>query len=72
LRLVYFGTGNAAPYDLRQLGNPKLDGLYTASIIALHADTGRLAWHYQTTPNDHWDFDAVQKDDPRRSQDRRR
>jgi quinohemoprotein ethanol dehydrogenase len=61
LRLVYFGTANAAPYDLRLLGNAKLDGLYTASIIALHADTGRLAWHYQTTPNDHWDFDAVQK-----------
>jgi quinohemoprotein ethanol dehydrogenase len=61
LRLVYFGTANAAPYDLRLLGNSKLDGLYTASIIALHADTGRLAWHYQTTPNDHWDFDAVQK-----------
>jgi quinohemoprotein ethanol dehydrogenase len=61
LKLVYFGTSNAAPYDLRQLGNAKLDGLYTASIIALHADTGRLAWHYQTTPNDHWDFDSVQK-----------
>ena len=39
----------------------KLDGLYTASIIALHADTGRLAWYYQTTPHDHWDFDAAQK-----------
>jgi quinohemoprotein ethanol dehydrogenase len=61
LRLVYFGTANAAPYDLKLLGNSKLDGLYTASILALHADTGRLAWHYQTTPNDHWDFDAVQK-----------
>jgi quinohemoprotein ethanol dehydrogenase len=35
--------------------------LYTASIVALHADTGRLAWHYQTTPGDHWDFDATQK-----------
>jgi len=61
LRLVYFGTANAAPYDLRLLGNPNLDGLYTASIIALHADSGRLAWYYQTTPNDHWDFDSVQK-----------
>ena len=50
--LVYFGTANAAPYDLRQLGNAKLDGLYTASIIALHADTGRMAWYYQTTPHD--------------------
>ncbi len=61
LKLVYFGTANAAPYDLRQLGPHRLDGLYTASIIALHADTGRLAWYYQTTPRDHWDFDAVQK-----------
>lgn len=61
LKLVYFGTGNAAPYDLRQLGNPKTDLLYTASIVAVHADTGRLAWHYQTTPNDHWDYDATQK-----------
>jgi len=61
LNLLYFGTGNAAPYDPRQLGPAKLDGLYTASIIALHADTGRMAWYYQTTPNDHWDFDSDQK-----------
>jgi quinohemoprotein ethanol dehydrogenase len=61
LKLVYFGTANAAPYDLRQLGPHRLDSLYTASIIAVHADTGRLAWYYQTTPRDHWDFDAVQK-----------
>jgi quinohemoprotein ethanol dehydrogenase len=61
LKLVYFGTSNAAPYDLRQLGPQKLDSLYTASIIAVHADTGRLAWYYQTTPRDSWDYDAVQK-----------
>jgi quinohemoprotein ethanol dehydrogenase len=61
LKLVYFGTANAAPYDLRQLGPSKLDTLYTASIVALHAETGRLAWYYQTTPHDSWDFDAVQK-----------
>jgi quinohemoprotein ethanol dehydrogenase len=61
LNLVYFGTANAAPYDLRQLGPTKLDALYTASIIALHADTGRLAWYYQTTPHDSWDYDSVQK-----------
>lgn len=61
LKLVYFGTSNAAPYDLRQLGSAKLDSLYTASIVALHVGTGRLAWYYQTTPHDSWDFDAVQK-----------
>jgi quinohemoprotein ethanol dehydrogenase len=61
LDLVYFGTANAAPYDLRQIGPHQLDSLYTASIIALNASTGRMAWHYQTTPRDSWDFDAVQK-----------
>ena len=61
LMLVYFGTANAAPYDLRQLGGKPKDTLFTDSIVALHADTGRLAWYYQTTPGDHWDFDACQK-----------
>ena len=61
LNLVYFGTANAAPYDLRQLGPAKLDCLYTASIIALDAASGRMAWYYQTTPRDSWDYDSVQK-----------
>ena len=61
LDLVYFGTGNAAPYDPRQVGPSNLDLLYTASILAVHADSGQLAWHYQTTPHDKWDFDSVQK-----------
>ncbi len=61
LNLVYFGTANAAPYDQRLVGPSRLDLLYTASIVALHADTGRLAWHYQTTPHDVWDYDSVQK-----------
>jgi quinohemoprotein ethanol dehydrogenase len=61
LNLLYIGTGNAAPYDLRQLGASKLDCLFTASIVALHADTGRMAWYYQTTPRDSWDYDAAQK-----------
>ena len=61
LNLVYFGTANAAPYDSRQLGPSNLDELFTASIMAVHADSGRLAWYYQTTPHDRWDFDADQK-----------
>lgn len=61
LKLVYFGTANPTPYDLRLSAGPSKDALFTASILALHADTGRLAWHYQTTPGDHWDFDATQK-----------
>ena len=61
LDLVYFGTGNVAPYDPRQLGDPNSDNLFVASILAVNARTGRLAWHYQTTPRDHWDYDSVQK-----------
>jgi quinohemoprotein ethanol dehydrogenase len=61
LKLVYFGTANAAPYDLRLLDGKARDALFTDSIVTLHADTGRLAWYYQTTPADHWDFDACQK-----------
>ena len=61
LNLVYFGTGNAAPYDKRQLGPGNGDHLFAASIIAVDADSGKMAWYYQTTPADRWDFDAVQK-----------
>ncbi len=50
LDLVYFGTANAAPYDSTQFGPSYRDELYTASILAVQADTGQLAWYYQTTP----------------------
>jgi quinohemoprotein ethanol dehydrogenase len=59
--LLYFGTANAAPYDLRQVGPGHLDALYATCIIAVDATTGRMAWYYQTTPHDSWDYDAVQK-----------
>ena len=61
--LVYVGVGNGLPWpqDLRQGKNtPHLDNLYVASIIALNADTGQLKWHYQCTPGDEWDYDAIQ------------
>jgi alcohol dehydrogenase (cytochrome c) len=54
--LVYYGTGDAFPtFD------PEFrpgDNLYTASTIALDADTGKMAWFFQETPNEHWDFDT--------------
>lgn len=59
--LIYAGTGNPAPYDLRELGTAQHDSLYTSSIVALHAISGKLAWYYQETPHDSWDFDASQK-----------
>lgn len=59
--LVYFGTGNAAPYDTRQLGPNGGDNLFTASVVALDADNGRMSWYFQETPDDRWDYDATQK-----------
>jgi len=61
LNLVYFGTANAAPYDVRKLGPKNGDDLFTCSIVALDATSGHMVWYYQTTPGDRWDFDAVQK-----------
>jgi len=56
--LIYFGTGNPAPdWDGRQrLG----DNLYSDSVVALDADTGRLRWHYQFTPHDEMGYDSTQ------------
>jgi len=58
LRTVYWTTGNAGP-DFNG-DNRKGDNLYTCSIIALDLDTGKLKWHFQATPHDEWDWDAVQ------------
>src|SRR5450631_986252 len=61
LRLVYIGTANAAPYNMHLGGRHGGDELYAASIIAIHADGGSMAWYYQTTPGDRWDYDSTQK-----------
>jgi alcohol dehydrogenase (cytochrome c) len=54
--LLYFGTGNPAPWNSHLR---KGDNLYTASTLAIDPDTGTIKWHYQTTPHDGWDFDGV-------------
>jgi quinohemoprotein ethanol dehydrogenase len=56
---VYAGTGNAEPWPEKFRGAKGLDNLYTCSIVAVDANTGKLKWHYQTVPNDNWDLDAV-------------
>jgi PQQ-dependent dehydrogenase (methanol/ethanol family) len=60
--LLYVGTGNGAVWsqEVRQgKGTPHLDNLYVASILAINASTGELKWHYQCTPGDQWDYDAI-------------
>jgi quinohemoprotein ethanol dehydrogenase len=59
--LVYFGTANAEPWNPNGRGGKAGDSLYTGSIVALNADTGEYAWHYQETPEDRWDFDSTQQ-----------
>lgn len=61
LELLYIGTGNGSPWN-RELRSPGGgDNLYLSSILALNPDTGKLAWHYQTTPGETWDFTATQQ-----------
>lgn len=56
--LYYFGTGNANPVLVG--GSRPGDNLYTASIVAVDVDTGKMAWYYQATPHDTHDWDAAQ------------
>jgi alcohol dehydrogenase (cytochrome c) len=58
LNLIYWGIGNVGP-DYNGDQRPG-DNLYTCSVIALDADTGKLKWHYQFTPHDEYDYDSVQ------------
>ena len=56
--LVYVGTGNPGP-DYHSESR-KGDNLYSNSLVALDADTGKLRWHYQFTPHDVHDWDATE------------
>ncbi len=56
LDLLYWGVGNPGP-DWNGDGRPG-DNLYTCSLLAIEAATGRLRWHFQFTPHDTHDWDA--------------
>jgi quinohemoprotein ethanol dehydrogenase len=60
LDLLYVGTGNGSPWSRYVRSPGGGDNLYVSSILAIKPDTGELAWHYQTTPGDTWDFTATQ------------
>ncbi len=56
LDLIYYGTGNASPYNAEQrLGDNK----WSASVLARRPGDGTLVWAYQFTPHDNWDYDAA-------------
>jgi alcohol dehydrogenase (cytochrome c) len=54
--LIFMGTGNPAPWNSHMRPG---DNLYSCSRLALDPETGEIKWHFQTTPNDGWDYDGV-------------
>jgi alcohol dehydrogenase (cytochrome c) len=58
LNLIYLGTGNPQPVVAGK--GRKGDNLYTESIVALNADTGKLAWYFQPSPHDTHDWDNIE------------
>jgi PQQ-dependent dehydrogenase (methanol/ethanol family) len=61
---VLWGTSNPGPWNsvVRSTGNKdygKLTNLYTSSTVAFDADTGKIKWWVQATPEDAWDYDGV-------------
>jgi quinohemoprotein ethanol dehydrogenase len=59
LKLLYIGTDSPKPLNPEERGANRGDELFTNSIVAVDANTGEYVWHYQTTPNDAWDFNAT-------------
>ena len=58
LNVTYWGSGNPGP-DWN--GDGRIgDNLYSDSLVALDADTGKLKWHFQFTPHDEFDYDSTQ------------
>jgi alcohol dehydrogenase (cytochrome c) len=58
LNLIYVTTGN--PQPVIGNANRKGDNLFTASIVALNPDTGKMTWYFQSSPHDTHDWDATQ------------
>jgi alcohol dehydrogenase (cytochrome c) len=59
LGLIYWGTGNPAP-DFNSRGRLGAN-LYSNSVVALDAQTGKLRWYYQFTQSDDHDWDSTQQ-----------
>ena len=57
LNLIYWGTGQPNPDFIGEIR--KGDNLYSDSVVALDVDTGKLKWHFQFTPHDVHDWDAM-------------
>jgi alcohol dehydrogenase (cytochrome c) len=58
LNLIYVTTGNPQPVIAHK--NRAGDNLYTGAIVALDADSGKMAWYFQSSPHDTHDWDSTQ------------
>jgi alcohol dehydrogenase (cytochrome c) len=58
LNLIYVTTGNPQPVIAHK--NRPGNNLFTASIVALNPDTGKMAWYFQSSPHDTHDWDSTQ------------
>ena len=56
LNLIYYGTSNPGPWNAEQRPG---DNKWSAGLFARDPDTGEAIWHYQVTPHDLWDYDAI-------------
>lgn len=54
--LAYFGTSNPSPWNSHLRPG---DNLFSSSTVAIDVETGKIAWHFQGTPHDGWDYDGV-------------
>ena len=54
--MLFFGTGNPSP-QMEDVSRPG-DNLYTVSLVALDAVSGKLRWFYQQVPHDLWGYDV--------------
>jgi quinohemoprotein ethanol dehydrogenase len=61
LNLIYFGVSNGVEWNQAVRSASQGDNWFLSSIVAVNADTGTYAWHFQATPGKEWDFDAVQQ-----------
>lgn len=57
--LLFFGTAGALPYVYKYRNPDGGDNLFTSSIVAVNAESGEYMWHYQTVPQDSWEYNAT-------------
>lgn len=57
--MLFFGTGGALPYMHHERSPKGLDNLFTSSVVAVNASNGEYVWHYQTVPEDSWEYNAT-------------